>query len=71
MKKEDSQNISDLTHDLNNSLMIISGYAQLCLMEELGNKKLEDNLKVIVEQARLAKERAEKAITLLKQKEEK
>jgi signal transduction histidine kinase len=48
--------VSKMAHEVNNPLMIISGNAQLCLMEELKDKNLEKNLKVIVEQTDRAKD---------------
>lgn len=48
--------VSDMAHEVNNPLMIISGNAQLCLMEELTSQAVKDNLKVIVEECRRAKD---------------
>ena len=41
MKKELA---STIAHEINNPLMIISGSAQLALMEEINNKAVEENL---------------------------
>jgi len=48
--------VSDMAHEVNNPLMIISGRAQLSLMEELKDKAIEDNLKIITNQCEQAKD---------------
>lgn len=54
--------VSKMSHELSNPLMIISGNAQLCLMEGSKDKELENNLKVIVEQTDRAKDIIQKMI---------
>jgi PAS domain S-box-containing protein len=48
--------VADMAHEVNNPLMIISGNAQLCLMEEMQNKEVENNLKIIFEESKRAKD---------------
>jgi PAS domain S-box-containing protein len=48
--------VADMAHEVNNPLMIISGNAQLSLMEEIQNEKVKDNLKIIFEECRKAKD---------------
>ena len=47
--------ISDMAHEVNNPLMIITGNAQLALMEEPQSKEVENHLKIIVDQCNRAK----------------
>ena len=47
--------VSSIAHEVNNPLMIISGNAQLCQMEDLKNDAVKDNLKIIVDQCERAK----------------
>lgn len=65
MKKELA---SAIAHEINNPLMIISGSAQLALMEEINNKTVEENLKVILEQCSRIKDIIQKLL-LSKQEE--
>jgi len=60
--KEKESPVSKITHELNNALMIISGNAQLCLMEELKDENLVKNLKTITEQAERAKKIVEQLL---------
>jgi len=48
--------VSDMAHEVNNPLMIVSGRAQLSLMEDLRNKQLEENLHIIMDQCQRAKD---------------
>ncbi len=48
--------VSDMAHEVNNPLMIISGRAQLALMEEIKNREVEKALRIIVEQSLRAKD---------------
>ncbi len=48
--------VSDMAHEVNNPLMIISGRAELSLMDEIQNKELAANLKIIFEQCQRAKD---------------
>ena len=48
--------VSDMAHEVNNPLMVISGRAQLSLMEKIANKDIEENLKIITDQCERAKE---------------
>jgi len=48
--------VADMAHEVNNPLMIISGNAQLCLMEEIQSEIVKNNLKVIFEECRRAKD---------------
>jgi len=48
--------VSDMAHEVNNPLMVISGRAQLSLMDEIKDKELEDNFKIIIDQCERAKE---------------
>lgn len=48
--------VSDMAHEVNNPLMIISGSAQLCLMEHSAKEEVVSSLNVIVEECRKAKE---------------
>jgi len=48
--------VSEITHEINNPLMIISGYAQLSLMSEALKEEDKNNLNIIVEECRRAKD---------------
>ena len=48
--------VSDMAHEVNNPLMIISGRAQLSLMDAAGNKELEGSLGIIMDQCARAKD---------------
>ena len=48
--------VSDMAHEVNNPLMVISGRAQLSLMEDIKNKEIEENLKIIKDECMRAKE---------------
>ncbi len=48
--------VSDMAHEVNNPLMIISGSAQLCLMEQLPGEEIKNNLKIIVNECRKSKD---------------
>jgi PAS domain S-box-containing protein len=47
--------VSDMAHEVNNPLMVISGRAQLSLMQGINNDSIEKNLKLIIEQCDRAK----------------
>ncbi|MBU0502863.1 MAG: response regulator [Candidatus Omnitrophota bacterium] len=48
--------VSDMAHEVNNPLMVISGTAQLSLMESLTVKEIRDNFQTIVSECVRAKE---------------
>ncbi|MFH1791840.1 MAG: ATP-binding protein, partial [Candidatus Omnitrophota bacterium] len=48
--------LSEVAHEVNNPLMVISGRAQLSLMDDHCNKELEDNLRIISDQCQRAKD---------------
>jgi PAS domain S-box-containing protein len=48
--------VADMAHEVNNPLMIISGNAQLSLMENIQNEIVSNNLKIIFEECKRAKE---------------
>jgi two-component system, NtrC family, sensor kinase len=48
--------VADMAHEVNNPLMIISGNAQLSLMEEIDNEAVKNNLAVIIKESQRAKE---------------
>ncbi len=47
--------LSDMAHEVNNPLMIISGRAELALLEGVGDEKVRDILSVILDQCFFAK----------------
>ena len=48
--------LSDMAHEVNNPLMIISGRAELALLDKSLNAKLKDSLKIILDQCFQAKD---------------
>jgi len=48
--------LSDMAHEVNNPLMIISGRAEFALIEGVEDEKIRDTLNIILEQCYLAKE---------------
>lgn len=58
--------VADMAHEVNNPLMIISGRAQLSLMEEIKNKKINENLKIITEQCERTKDIIQRLLTFSK-----
>jgi PAS domain S-box-containing protein len=48
--------VADMAHEVNNPLMIISGNAQISLMEEIHNDEVKNNLKIIFEECGRAKD---------------
>jgi len=48
--------VADMAHEVNNPLMIISGRAQLSLMEDINNKEVKDNLSIIMGECQRAKD---------------
>ena len=48
--------VSEIAHEVNNPLMIISGNAQLSLMEKSLSEELNNNLKIIVQECQRAKD---------------
>lgn len=47
--------LSDMAHEVNNPLMIISGRAELALLEGVGDEKVRDILNIVLEQCFFAK----------------
>ncbi|MFA5099866.1 MAG: PAS domain S-box protein, partial [Candidatus Omnitrophota bacterium] len=47
--------VADMAHEVNNPLMIISGRAQLSLMEQINNLEVSGNLKTITDECQRAK----------------
>ncbi|MBU2257910.1 MAG: PAS domain S-box protein [Candidatus Omnitrophica bacterium] len=48
--------VADMAHEVNNPLMIISGNAQLSLLDETLNEEVKNNLKIIHEETNRAKD---------------
>ena len=48
--------VADMAHEVNNPLMVVSGRAQLSLMEEIKNEDVKKNLQTIYEQSQRAKD---------------
>ncbi|MCK9594856.1 MAG: response regulator [Candidatus Omnitrophica bacterium] len=48
--------VADMAHEVNNPLMIISGRAQLSLMEEIKNEKVRNNIEIMLEESLRAKD---------------
>lgn len=48
--------LADMAHEVNNPLMIISGLAELALVDGVGDEKLKDTLNTIVDQCFFAKD---------------
>jgi signal transduction histidine kinase len=48
--------VSAMAHEVNNPLMIISGNAQLCLMEEIKSEPVKENIRIIIDQCNRAKD---------------
>ncbi|MCK5342089.1 MAG: PAS domain S-box protein, partial [Candidatus Heimdallarchaeota archaeon] len=48
--------VSHMAHEVNNPLMVISGRAQLALMEEIQNQEVKNNLEVVLNECQRAKE---------------
>ena len=48
--------VSHMAHEVNNPLMVISGRAQLSLMEEIQNQEVKDNLEVVLKECKRAKD---------------
>jgi PAS domain S-box-containing protein len=48
--------VANIAHEVNNPLMIISGRAQLSLMEEVESEEIKKNLQIIFEQTQRAKD---------------
>ncbi len=47
--------VSDMAHEVNNPLMIISGNAQICLMDGVAPEEIENNLKIIINECKKSK----------------
>jgi two-component system NtrC family sensor kinase len=47
--------VADMAHEVNNPLMIISGNAQLSLMENIQSETVNNNIKIIFEESKRAK----------------
>jgi PAS domain S-box-containing protein len=48
--------VSHMAHEVNNPLMVISGRAQLSLMEEIENREVKENLKIVMKECQRAKD---------------
>jgi len=48
--------VSHMAHEVNNPLMVISGRAQLSLMEEIQNTEIRDNLDIVMKECQRAKD---------------
>mgnify|MGYP000902871738 CR=1 FL=1 len=48
--------VADMAHEVNNPLMIISGRAQLSLMEDIDNPEIKSNLGIIMDECQRAKD---------------
>jgi signal transduction histidine kinase/ActR/RegA family two-component response regulator len=48
--------VSDMAHEVNNPLMIISGSAQLCLMDGIPQEEIKNHLKIIFNECRKSKD---------------
>ncbi|MFA5099273.1 MAG: PAS domain S-box protein, partial [Candidatus Omnitrophota bacterium] len=48
--------VADMAHEVSNPLMIISGNAQLSLMEDIANDKVKENLSIIMKESQRAKD---------------
>lgn len=48
--------VADMAHEVNNPLMIISGNAQLSLMQDVAADELRHNLEIIIDESRRAKD---------------
>jgi len=48
--------VADMAHEVNNPLMVISGRAQLSLMEDIQNEELKNNLNIIIKECQRAKD---------------
>jgi nitrogen-specific signal transduction histidine kinase len=62
------EELRELAHEIRNVLLIISGSAQLSLMEEIGNESVKNNLKVIVQETRRVSDMIDTLITASKSK---
>jgi len=58
--------VADMAHEVNNPLMVISGRAQLSLMEKIENTALRDNLNIIVDQCKQARDIIHRLLTFSK-----
>ena len=54
--------VSHVAHEVNNPLMVISGRAQLSLMEDIKNKEVKRNLSIIFQQSQRAKDIIERLL---------
>lgn len=54
--------VSDMAHEVNNPLMIISGRAQLAMMEGTTPQEVQENFRIIVDQCMRAKEIIERLL---------
>ncbi|MFC1514382.1 nitrogen regulation protein NR(II) [Candidatus Omnitrophota bacterium] len=54
--------IANIAHEVNNPLMVISGRAQLSLMEKINNKVLQRNLAIIMDECQRAKSIIERVL---------
>ena len=48
--------VADMAHEVNNPLMVISGRAQLSLMEEIENTEIKNNFNIIIKECQRAKD---------------
>ena len=58
--------VADMAHEINNPLMVISGNAQLALMEKTDNKELKKCLEIIFAQTRRTKDIIERLLKFAK-----
>jgi len=63
--------VSNMAHEVNNPLMIISGRAQLSLMGKVSSGKIEKNLKIIIQECRRAKEIIQRLLQFTRTSKEK
>ena len=47
--------VADMAHEVNNPLMVISGRAQLSLMEDIQNEEIKNNFNIIIKECQRAK----------------
>ncbi|MDD5634788.1 MAG: cache domain-containing protein, partial [Candidatus Omnitrophica bacterium] len=55
--------VADIAHEVNNPLMIVSGTAQLCQMEDIQNPEIKESLKVIEQEGYRARDIIKRLLT--------